>query len=426
MLTPGQTLALTIDKPAAGGRMIARHDGQVVLVAGAIPGERVRARIERIAKQVAYAETAAVDDASADRRAWAGDAACGGLLYAHIAYPRQLGIKAAVIADAFAHIARMTLPGEVPVAASPEEGYRMRARLHVRGLKLGLFREGTHDLCEVRQTRQFLPATCDVLERVAAAIRSLGLESVREIELAENADTSSRAIAIDAMTPLSRESLAKIAAIDGLTGVVSGGATIGAPHVVDAVEIDEGPTLRLRRHALAFFQGNRFLLSRLASYVAGQIPEGADVVDLYAGGGLFSIAAARVRRARVVAVEGDRVAAEDLAANAAEAGSITPIHQSVEMYLSRAVAQARPEGAQAPVVVVDPPRTGVSKEALEGVLRLGASRIVYVSCDVATLARDARKLVDAGHRLEGLQAFDLFPNTPHVETVAVFSGSSGP
>src|SRR5207248_8570605 len=98
MLKPGEIVPLMIEKPAAGGRMIARADGQVVLVSGAIPGERVSARIERIGKGVLYADVVAVADASPDRRPPFTDPLCGGSVYAHIAYPRQLEIKAQVIA----------------------------------------------------------------------------------------------------------------------------------------------------------------------------------------------------------------------------------------------------------------------------------------------------------------------------------------
>ena len=186
MITPGQLVALTIDKPAAGGRMIARLDGQVILVAGAIPGERVQARVERVMRGVAYAETATIDERSPDRREPFVDPLCGGSLYSYIAYPRQLAIKAQVIADAFKRIGRLELPAPVPVAASPEEGYRMRARLHARGHRLGFFREGTHEICDARPTRQLLPATCDVLDRLSAAMRSVGDDDIREIELTEN------------------------------------------------------------------------------------------------------------------------------------------------------------------------------------------------------------------------------------------------
>src|ERR1051325_915401 len=124
MLQVGQIITVDVEKPAAGGRMIARHDGQVVLVGGAIPGERVRATIERVGKGVAYAQTLDVEAASSDRREQIGDPQCGGCLYRHIAYGRQLEIKSQVIADAFHRIGRMPLRDAVAVAASPEEGYR--------------------------------------------------------------------------------------------------------------------------------------------------------------------------------------------------------------------------------------------------------------------------------------------------------------
>src|SRR5215510_8662494 len=128
----GDRLELDIDKPTAGGRMLARHNGQVVLVWGAIPGERVRVRIERSGKGVVYAQTVDVLSASPDRRDAIGDWRCGGNVLAHVAYSRQLQLKSDIIRDAFARIGRLPLTDPPPVIASPEEGYRMRARLHVR------------------------------------------------------------------------------------------------------------------------------------------------------------------------------------------------------------------------------------------------------------------------------------------------------
>jgi 23S rRNA (uracil1939-C5)-methyltransferase len=404
MLSPGETVQLRVEKPAVGGRMIARLDGQIVFVGGAIPGERVTAAIERVAKGLAYAQTVAVDEASSSRRGASGDPSCGGCLYAHIAYEHQREIKSLVIADAFSRIARLDLPATVGVAASPEEGYRMRARLHVRAGRIGFFREGTHDLCDVRQTRQLLPASCDVLDRLSNAIRSFHLDAaVREIELSENVDASERVVHLDATSPVDPRALATATAGDGLTA---------GPHVTDTFTIGDRP-IRLQRHVLAFFQGNRYLLQSLVDHVVNQVPQGERVVDLYAGAGLFSVSVAAARSAHVTAVEGDRFAFADLKANAAAAGgSLEIVHAPVESFVSR----ARRGGA---TVIVDPPRTGMSREAMEGAIAMDPSRLVYVSCDVATLARDARRLVDAGYRMTRIDAFDMFPNTPHVETVVV-------
>ena len=399
--------------------MIARVDGQVVLVAGALPGERVSARIDRVGKGVAYAETVAVDEPSSDRRDPHTDPLCGGCLYAYITYQRQLEIKSVVIADAFRRIARLSLPARVPVAPSPTTGYRMRARLHRRGRRLGFFREGTHDVCDARTTGQLLAATCDVLDRVGAALAAMATDTVREVEVTENVDASERVVHLQTAPDSQGSSLDTLAStiehVTGMTMSVAAGCHVlrGSAHVTDQLVFANETTVRIRRHVLAFFQGNRFLLRDLAEHVSAQIPERSIVVDLYAGGGLFSVAAARLRHALVTAVEGDRVAADDLAANASSTdGAVTAVHQSVETFTA---VRSNPD-----VVIVDPPRTGMSKEALASVVRLRAARVVYVSCDVATLARDARRLVDSGYAITRADAFDLFPNTPHVETVVVF------
>jgi 23S rRNA (uracil1939-C5)-methyltransferase len=386
--SPGALVSLTIDKPAVGGRMIARLDGQVVLVAGAIPGERVVARVERSAKGVVYAATVDVTQASPHRREALADPLCGGCVYSHIDYARQVAIKGQVIVDALARIARIALASPPVVRPSREDGYRMRARLHLRSGRVGFFREGTHDLCDPTPSRQLRPETIQALEQTAAdhAGRS------GEVELSENVAATERAIALD------------------------GRVLTAEPCVHDTIEVG-GRRVTWRRHVLAFFQGNRYLLADLVNHVAAVAGDGRTVLDLYAGAGLFSLPAALTRSAAVVAVESDRYAVDDLRWNIAHAAGahVTPVHQPVEAFLAK--TDLRPD-----LVIVDPPRVGMSREAVDRVLRLHAARIVYVSCDAATLARDAKRLVDAGYALERVDAFDMFPNTPHVETVMVFSG----
>ena len=390
--------------------MIARNNGQVVLVSGAIPGETVRARVERSGRGVVFARVVSVADPSVDRRDPFTDPLCGGCLYAHVAYPRQLEIKGQVVADALTRIGRIPVTQPVAVAASPAEGYRMRARLHVRDGRIGFFREGTHEICDARATRQLLPETCDVLDRAAAALRSLGAGLVREVEVSENITADQRALHLEAADSLDPRPVAALAAGAGITGLTLGPHLLGGdPHVVDTLAID-GCQLVFRRHVRSFFQGNRFLLGALVDRLLQHVPRRAEVVDLYAGVGLFSIAAAAVREARVQAVEGDRTAARDLAFNAAaQNGAVEAITRPVEAFVR--------SGRAPDVVVIDPPRTGMSREALDRALALEAPIAVYVSCDVATLARDLRRFVEAGYRLDVIDAFDLFPNTPHVETV---------
>ncbi len=419
----GQELPLLVEKPAAGGRMIARHDGQVVLVAGAIPGERVRARIDRVEKRLAFASTIAVDEASVDRRDGVADPSCGGMLYSHITYDRQLLLKAEVVADAFARLGRLPLEAPLAVTASPERGYRMRARFHVRGARAGLFREGTHEICDANASGQLLDASVTAVDAAVASLVADGATPVA-LELTENIDASERALHAEVAfgASVSEPALARAAAAARLTGCTArtaGGVLMsaGQPTVGDSwAQLTEGraSTGELRRHPESFFQANRYLLPSLVTHVAGAMLESGDVLDLYAGVGLFALSLAVVGRTGVTAVEGDSAGGGDLTMNAAPFGdAVRVVISGVEEYLSR--SRERPA-----TIVVDPPRTGISKAAMEAIARRGAARIVYVSCDAPTMARDARRLVDAGYRAVSLRGFDLFPNTPHVETVGAF------
>jgi 23S rRNA (uracil1939-C5)-methyltransferase len=421
-MRPGDTQALRIEKPAAGGWMIARAEGQVILVSGVIPGEQAAVFVDRVGKGVAYGHAVRIEEASPDRRPPFVEPTCGGCLYAHIAYPRQIEIKSQVIADALARIGRVRWAEPIRVVASPAEGYRMRSRLHMRDRRIGFFREGTHDLCDARATRQLLPDSCDVVEEVNRRLAISGTTG-GELELSENIDASGRVLHFESSNPVDRECW--IDATRGLpvTGVIVSSSTerpsqdvlAGDPHVTDVLSLG-GHEVRLRRHVQAFFQGNRFLLRDLAAHVVGFVERGDEVVDLYAGAGLFSVAAAIAGAERVTAVEGDRFGAADLMFNATAVAGVDAVQQSVEMFTAR----SRPAPS---TLIVDPPRTGMSKEALAGVLRMQARKVVYVSCDVATLARDTRRVVDAGYEIRDITAFDLFPNTPHVETVIAFSRS---
>jgi 23S rRNA (uracil1939-C5)-methyltransferase len=184
----------------------------------------------------------------------------------------------------------------------------------------------------------------------------------------------------------------------------------GRPFVEDVVQ-----SVRLRRHARAFFQGNRFLLDDLVDAVIEACLPGA-VIDLYAGVGLFGATLAATGRHTVVAVEGHAASAADLRANAEPFGDVVRVEEtSVERFVIR-----RPPPVPF-TLVLDPPRTGMTREAAAGAIGLGASRVVFVSCDVATFARDLRRFLDAGYRLDSIRGFDLFPNTAHVESLAILS-----
>jgi 23S rRNA (uracil1939-C5)-methyltransferase len=396
--------------------MLSRHDGQVVFVSGAIPGERVTAIVERVTRQVIWARTTEVRDASPDRRVPASDPACGGLSYAHINYDRQRTLKAMVIADAFRRIAKAPLEAPPPVAASPETAYRLRARLHVRQRRAGFFREGTHDLCDAAETGQL---HADATAAVSAAMAALGERAAGcdSLLVAENIAATERVVHFVPHAGARFDDLhASMGSIPHATGVSTSArgrlVTLAGEATVSDSPDASGP-VRWSRHAPSFFQGNRFLVGPLAARVV-DLARGDRIVDLYSGVGVFALGLA-ARGAAVLAVEGDAMSGEDLIRNAeALTATIDVARAPVEDVLAQAPAQ-RPDA-----IVVDPPRTGLSPAALEGVLRWAGSRIVYVSCDPPTLARDASRMLTAGYALSSVEAFDFFPNTPHVETVAVF------
>lgn len=422
MLATGVVLSVDIERPAAGGRMIARHEGQILLVAGAIPGERVSVRIERVEKRLAFASTAEVLEASADRRP-AYDPLCGGCAYSHIVYARQVILKAGIIADAFSRIGRIPLEQQIDVAPSPETGYRLRARLHVRGDSAGFYREGTHELCDARRTNQLSPGAMDAVDR---ALEALGdaRSAVTSLELSENIAGDERAVHFDVVPDAQtlEHALTRAGEAAELTGCTARGqfgpfVRVGTPAASDPLSTltrDRLSAGRLRRQPASFFQANRFLLPDLVLTVLDSTREADSVLDLYAGVGLFSVSLAAAGHERLTAVEGDRYSGSDLRENAARyPGVLQAVIGRVEDYLQRSRERAQ-------TVIVDPPRTGISREAMESIARRGAERIIYVSCDPPTMARDARRLLDAGYRMASLNGFDLFPNTPHVETVGVF------
>lgn len=418
-------LELDIERPVAGGRMLARHDGQVVFVAGALPGERVRARIERRQKQVLFAATVDVLTASPDRRTPPCDLSCGGSAYAHIQLARQRALKGEIVADAFARIAKYPLAAAVPVAASPDSGYRMRARVHVDvsgpAPRWGFYREGTHVLCDARATGQLLPATADALDAFVDAQASV-VRHLDAMTVSENARATTRLLLLEP-----RPGAAGIAGIAGATPGIDGitradGAVLaGAAWLEDTAAgfwpggapIDPGVTWR--RRPASFVQGNRHLVGALVSRVLEACGGAGAVVDLYAGGGLFSVALA-ARGARVAAVEVDASGVADLRDNAQAVGDHLAVHAtSVE------AAVAGPPPFMPDVLVLDPPRTGASPEAIAGLAAWRAPKIVYVSCDPPTLARDVKKLIEAGYHVTSVDGFDMFPNTAHVEAVVTLA-----
>lgn len=415
-------IELDIERAVPGGDMLARHDGRVVFVAGALPGERVMAVITRTRGKVAWAQVRDVLTPSPDRRDVLTDPLCGGRTYSHVKYERQLSLKAEIIADAFRRIGKQPLDAPVHVEPSPETGYRLRARLHVKGLQIGFYREGSHVICPAAMTGQLTPEALAAVEWLQTTMGP-SLQICESVLMSETAIGDARVLTCAARDGASLKPFVGLTLPESVTGLVvqsSKGEFVaaGADHLTDASAALPGvayagrPSVSWTRRGASFFQGNRFLVGALLDRVLAAA-EGR-FVDLYAGVGLFAVSMA-ARGQSGIAIEGDPTSASDLALNAA------PYEERLGTRVASVeVAVAKLPAKQPDVVVVDPPRTGISTEALAGLVAWQAPRIVYVSCDVPTLARDTQRLVAGGYRLTSIEALDMFPNTPHVECVAIF------
>jgi 23S rRNA (uracil1939-C5)-methyltransferase len=305
------------------------------------------------------------------------------------------------------------------VVPSPEHGYRLRARLQVQGTRLGFLLEGSHVLCDAEATRQLVPEAFEAVGRLREALGP-ALSACASVTLSEGVAGRERVALCELRPDADPARFAGLPLADGLTGVAviarRGMFTCaGADRIVDqardvlGIEAD----LRWTRQASSFFQGNRFLVGTLTQRVI-ELAAGDHFVDLYSGVGLFALALAH-RGASGIAVEGDATSGQDLTTNAEQAAGRLVVRLGPVEEVVAAGAERTPD-----VVVVDPPRTGLSPEVVQGLLRWQAPRLVYVSCDVPTLARDASLLIAGGYRLASLEALDMFPNTPHVECIAVF------
>lgn len=409
MTDPGAgvgTVVLDVGAVAHGGHCVARHEGRVVFVRHALPGERVEARLTDAAEGARFwrADAVRVLQASPDRVAspWpaAGPDGVGGGELGHVALPAQRAWKAAVVSEQLRRLAGDDR--EVVVEAAPGEtdglGWRTRIELTVDAAgRAGMHRYRSADVVALTDMPLAVPA-----------LRELGIFERRWPAGAR----------VTAVAPVGGDR--PLVLVDGVPW--TGGAPDRRPNARTSVrEVAEvgGVPHTWRVAADGFWQVHRAAPALLAQAVLDAVgpADGAIVADLYAGAGLFTVPLARAvgSGGRVVAVEGDARAVKDARRN---------VHDApwVDLHLGP-VADVLAGGAvaRADVVVLDPPRVGAGRAVVDRVVALRAEQVVYVACDPAALGRDVAYLRERGYALTALRAFDIFPMTHHVECVAVFS-----
>jgi 23S rRNA (uracil1939-C5)-methyltransferase len=437
-------MKLQIEKVVYGGVGLGRQRegvdaGKTVFVPFTLPGEDVEVALSADKSSYGEASLVSVIEASPDR-VEAGCrhfGECGGCQLQHATYRTQVQIKTDILHETLERAGLDSLP-EVQVHTGEPWGYRNRIRLRagvVEGaIRLGYNRRGGNDFLPIQECPIAAPllwrAASELLrltERESVAKRWVG--AAVEVEFFANADESKLQ-----MTLFVRKALS--AGFDDLCvrlkrlvpELVGAGVSILAKESTQKRRRDERPVAGVGWGADGllytaegmdywvsrggFFQVNRFLVDEMVRIVTDG-RRGGIAWDLYAGVGLFSRALAR-NFERIVAVEGEETAAADLR-RALKGEGMRAVRASTVEFLHDAVVQReRPE-----LVVMDPPRAGVGAEVCALLARVGAAEMVYVSCDPVTLSRDLKAMVDSGYRIKELHLVDMFPQTFHLETVAM-------
>ncbi|HTR63350.1 MAG TPA: class I SAM-dependent RNA methyltransferase [Candidatus Binataceae bacterium] len=397
---------------------VGRLEGKSVMVPHSVPGDSLEVSVESERGGYSIARIDRIVSPGRSRRMPPCPflPRCGGCDWQHIGYPEQIRWKAQVVANEFKHSLGVELDTSGLVAPSEQEfGYRSRVRLKVgRGGTIGFHESASNRLVEIDRC---LVADCN-LGPAAQFARSLSRDLV-EIEVVRKSDTAQVLVGY-LKKPATEQQVHRVSRLvegdESIAGIVLRSkeqrSVVGDAEV--EVEIEDG--VMLSNDADLFSQVNRPQNRKLVAAAMEMAAPGpqSSMLDLFCGTGNFSIPAAR-RGARVTGVDSESAAVAAADRNARrmslkEAQFVAMDARELAAFLHR--ARSRPE-----VVLLDPPRTGAA-ELMEPIVRLHPARVVYVSCDVATLARDLRMLCASKYRIERVRAFDFFPNTHHIEIAA--------
>lgn len=395
---------VSINKIANGGDGIGQlPDGRVVFIPRALPGDTVEIAVTQSKKRWARGRVVRVVEPSPDRVApgCSHFDVCGGCAFQHVTYEAELRAKAAAARDAFARISGIADAVGEDVAADDSAGYRIRTRWHAKRGVLGYFRSGSHEPFALRECPVLHPRLVEVARALAPLLTSETATIAAEIN-------GEQIVVAGAVSP---EVAAKIAALDHVAGVVADDQAIGEVSINsrDAWGIDVSATLGAGRFRQSNGPMTATLRDRVLSHLA--VSGGGQLIEYFAGSGSFTHHAANHFEA-VTAYELDAVAVATGNEVATELGAAT-------QFLVANLEQDAPPPSAGATVLLDPPRTGAA--ALCAMLAASAaSRIVYVACDIGTLARDAKTLAEAAFTLRRLDLIDMFPRTAHIEAIAVF------
>lgn len=407
---------IEVEAMTFGPYAVARLDGLTVMVPNAAPGDRLEVSIASRRRDFSLANIERIIEPGPNRRQPPCPflPRCGGCDWQHLEYPAQLHAKAELIAAGLRR-ANIDVSADDLIQPAPEEfGYRSRIRLKVgRDGKLGFYQLGSNELVEIDRCIVASPGV-----RLPKALASALWRNLDEIEVVEN----SKREVITAMmrkppssmeVDCARQILEQDPAVQGI--ILRSGRVrqvVGDPATTINVESGLDLTVDADLFSQVNHAQNRKLIATVMEMAA--IERGMLVLDIFCGAGNMSLPAAR-RGASVNGIDADELAIAAAMKNAARLGFMGTkfiAGKAIEAVNFLIRAKYRPQ-----VVILDPPRAGAT-ELMAPIVKMHPRSIIYVSCDVSTLARDLRVLIDAGYRAERVRAFDFFPNTHHAEIAA--------
>jgi tRNA/tmRNA/rRNA uracil-C5-methylase (TrmA/RlmC/RlmD family) len=421
-LVVGSEVVVEAGPIAHGGFVVARHEGRVLFVRHALPGEQVRVRVTEGVPGDRFLRADAVEvlRASPDRVPppcpYAGPGLCGGCDFQHVDVPAQRRLKAAVVAEQLQRLAHLEREVVVEPVPGDVRGLRWRTRTEFavdREGRAAMRRHRSHDLLAIEDC-------------LIASERVVGTGVLQGHWAGEKA--------IDVVAPSdSATVVVRIPSDEDTVPVVT--ESVGAQSLSRQFDVSARGFWQVHPGAAATF---------VDAVIGGLAPQpGERCLDLYAGVGVFASALAQAvgERGQVIAVESDPTAVAQARLNVESTPWVHYVQGRVDHVFGvestgrvsgsrkggrRRTGPRRPNSAMPPtadLVVLDPPRTGAGKAVIGAVTALGPRALAYVACDPAALARDTAYLLERGYALTSLRAFDAFPMTHHVECVAVFTRS---
>ncbi len=447
MLEKGKVYEAVICDYTAEGQGVARIEGCAVFIPNAIAGEKCTVRIEKVGKTWAAGKMVQILERSPHRinRECPVAKLCGGCDFQHMDYAEETRLKAERVRQCLNRLGGESLEGMSILSAPTLHGYRNKAQYPVASQKgrvyAGFFKAGTHSVVENNR--------CLILPEETDLVKDIVIDYVNQQGLSAYDETShtgllrhiyvrrgavSRQVLVCLVIngraiPHPERLIEKLKAVPGFTTLVlsintkKGNAVLGGEFITlygpGYIE-DTLCGLSFRLSARSFYQVNHHQAQRLyeAAIAQAGITKDDTVLDLYCGVGTITLCMAKAA-GKVYGVEVVEQAVQDARDNAVRNG----IHNA-EFFCGdagQAALALEQQGIRADVIVVDPPRKGLNADCIEALARMSPRRIVYVSCDPATLARDVALLKDRGYSLQNALAADLFPRCSHVESVVCLS-----